>query len=801
MRLTYNWLREYVDCDLLPQELTESLTMAGIEVAAVEETDEEFQGIVTGKILSLRPHREAEHLLICTTDIGTEKVPIVCGAPNINSGDMVPVALPGAVLPDGTHVEKTQIRGELSVGMLCSADELTLMDDTYGIYQLDKSLKPGINLADAIGFDDTVLELNITPNRGDCLSVTGVAREVAAITGAPFSYPDFKLEEEGRPAELWTSVELLEPELCPRYTARIISGIKIKASPLWMQLRLKAAGMRPLNNIVDITNYVMLELGQPLHAFDYHLLRENRIVVRRAEKGELLVTLDGKARTLDDTMLVIADARKSIALAGIMGGQESEVTDESRDILLEAAHFDPLNNRKTAKKLGANTEASYRFQRYVDPRGTALAADRAACFMATMGEGKVAPGTVDEWPLKREKTAISIRTSRTNQVLGTDFEQKEVARYLQRLQLGVSEANQDTLSAEIPSYRSDLTREIDLVEEVARLYGYQKINSSIPYARTALKNPMALTDPVHLAREILVEAGFMEIISYNFLSEKALDRLLIPSDDPRREVVTLRNPLTQDWTCMRTTMLPGLLNTILFNFNRNNFDLKLFEMGRIYLQTSQDTLPRERTCLSAAVTGLRDPGLWSSKRKEVDFFDLKGPLEAILEKLRCENVKFEKATEPYFRAACSANIVMGNETIGTIGEINSRVLESFDIPRKVVFFEIDLDKIAEYARKEPPRFHQLPKFPSVTRDIALVLGEGTPAAEVVKSIQAIAPPILKQVNLFDFYIGKQVPSGQKSLAFSLVFQAEDRTLVNEEVNSFMEMLVTHLKESLGATLR
>jgi len=363
MRLTYNWLREYVDCDLLPQELTESLTMAGIEVAAVEETDEEFQGIVTGKILSLRPHREAEHLLICTTDIGTEKVPIVCGAPNINSGDMVPVALPGAVLPDGTHVEKTQIRGELSVGMLCSADELTLMDDTYGIYQLDKSLKPGINLADAIGFDDTVLELNITPNRGDCLSVTGVAREVAAITGAPFSYPDFKLEEEGRPAELWTSVELLEPELCPRYTARIISGIKIKASPLWMQLRLKAAGMRPLNNIVDITNYVMLELGQPLHAFDYHLLRENRIVVRRAEKGELLVTLDGKARTLDDTMLVIADARKSIALAGIMGGQESEVTDESRDILLEAAHFDSLNNRKTAKKLGANTEASYRFQR------------------------------------------------------------------------------------------------------------------------------------------------------------------------------------------------------------------------------------------------------------------------------------------------------------------------------------------------------------------------------------------------------------------------------------------------------
>lgn len=805
MRLTYGWLKEYVDCHLPPQELSQRLVMAGLEVSAMEETGEEFRDIITGKIVSMRPHSQAEHLQVCTVDIGRETVPIVCGAPNIAAGDLIPVALPGALLPSGTPVEKAEIRGELSVGMLCSAEELGLMDNAYGILQLNKNLKPGTELAEALDFKDTVLELNITPNRGDCLSVIGIAREVAAITGGRFKPPEFTLKEEGEPAGKWTSVQILEPNLCPRYTARIISDVRIKASPLWMQLRLKAAGMRPLSNIVDITNYVMLELGQPLHAFDYNLLTENRIIVRRAQKGERLVSIDGKARTLDDSMLVIADAKKSVALAGIMGGQESEVSDATRHILLESAQFDPLNNRKTAKKLGMGTEASYRYQRYVDPRGTALAADRAAYFMALFGEGKVHPGLADEWPLKQDVAVITLRISHTNKTLGTSLSSKEITTYLTRLQLKTSPVTEDTLHVEIPSYRSDLTREIDLVEEVARLYGYQKINSTLPGRTAPLENPGTLQAPERLARETLTALSFTEIISYSFIDEEALDKLLVPKDDARRRLVRLKNPLSQDWSCMRTTMLPGLLQTVLFNFNRNRYNLKLFEMGRIYLQSSEaageESLPQEPNYLAAALTGLREQSVWAAKKEEVDFFDLKGPLETLLEKLRCRNVKFQRADTPCLHPARAASVLVENEPVGYIGELNSQVLEAFDLSKKVIVFEIDFDKVSRLSQKKPARFQPLPKFPPITRDIALVLNKSVQAAHVADTIRAIAPPILKQIQLFDTYTGEQVPPGEKSLAFSLVFQSEDRTLVNSEVNKFMEELVTHLKETVGAILR
>lgn len=802
MRVSYRWLQDYVKFELSAEELAEKLTMAGIEVEGVVPPVEGLDRIIVGKILELTPHPNAEHLMLCRVDIGDSEIQLVSGAPNIKSGVCAAVALPGVTLPVG-RIEAREFRGEMSEGMLCSGAELGTDEwgygDDKGILLLDGEIPPGTKLDKAINLDDEILELELTPNRGDCQAVINIAREVKAITGAELHLPDAAVVEEDDPAEDYVNVRIEATDLCRRYACRIVRNIKLGQSPLWMQHRLLSAGVRPINNIVDVTNYVMLEFGQPLHAFDFDKLEGSRIIVRRGRPEEKMVSLDGVTRELDPEMLVIADQAEAVALAGVMGGLASEVTETTRTILLESAWFEPLNVRRTAVRQGMHTEASRRFEKGINPEGVLPALNRAAQLIQQLGAGEIAAGIVDVYVRPDAQRTIRLRTARANKILGTKLSREEIQEILTRLDFPCELCSQDGLLVTVPSYRVDVFEEIDLIEEVARLYGYDQIPVTYPVGEL-VQNRVSLPS----IRDQVINAasgfGLDEVLTYSFTGESAFDKLRIPQDSPLRSVLKIQNPLRDEQGVMRTTLLPGLMDAVMYNYNRKLTDLGLFEVGSVFIPRDPDQIPEERLHLGISACGETEAS-WREMGKERDYYYVKGVTEGIFERLGMKNLIFQQYTDfPVLHPGRSARILYGKEELGYLGELHPDVLANYDIPLRVVVCEVDLEKALPFSSQQL-LFQPIPRYPGINRDLALVVPAAIPADQVQEIIFKAGGEMLKKCRLFDVYYGNQVPEGYRSLAYSLLYQSPDRTLTDEEVAGVHNGIVDVLAKEIGAHLR
>ncbi len=799
MLVSLNWLKELVTTDTTPDRLTDMLTMAGVEVEAAEEVRPDFEKVIVGRILKISPHPNADKLVLCEVDAGGQSpLGIVCGAANMKEGDNVPVAVVGARLVGDIEVKKTKIRGEPSAGMMCSERELGFGDDHSGIMILPPDAPVGGAFDEIMELNDVVLELGVTPNRPDCLSMIGVAREVAAITRTQARLPQFDVPEEGPETASLTSVTIDDDAGCPRYAARVVTGVKIGPSPAWMQQRLIKVGLRPLNNVVDITNYVLMELGHPLHAFDYDKLGENRIVVRCARAGESITTLDGVERELSERMLVIADALNPVAIAGVMGGTDSEVTEQTETVLIESAYFDPVSIRRTSKALGLSTEASYRFERGADPEMAIIALDRAAALMAELAGGKIAGGRIDEYPRKIVSPEVRLRYERIGRILGIEAPEEEVASILSSLGFEILSEHADALEVRVPTYRPDVTAEIDLIEEIARIHGYDKIKATYPQDSAIMTSGLQPVPFEEKCRGALRASGFSEVITLSFGAPAGMADFCDDGADAR--MVKMKNPLTEDASVLRTSLIPGMLLSIRTNVNAGNKDLKIFEVGKAFWPVGGQALPEEHTLICAAATGLSSPANWREQPVDVDFFDLKGSIEALFESLGFKDVDTARASHSGFHPGMCADISIGGKTVGKLGEIHPDVLDRYEIGQKVFLFEVDLDSVDD--RPDAlRRYAKLSRFPSAERDLAVVVDERVEAAALNSAMAEVGGNILKSICLFDIYRGKQVGEGKKSLAFSLRFQSGDHTLTDDEISAASGNIVKILEERFGAKLR
>ncbi|MGQ9668560.1 MAG: phenylalanine--tRNA ligase subunit beta [Desulfosoma sp.] len=803
MIVSGEWLRDYVTLTMDMEQLAERLTMVGLEVEAVEKPYAYLQTVVVGRITAVEAHPKADKLKICRVHDGHQERRVVCGAPNVAEGQRVPLALPGTVLPSGMPIQEATIRGQVSQGMLCSQKELQLGEDASGIWILPQETPIGLSLADALDLDDVRLDVAITPNRGDCLSMVGMAREAAAICGTSVRYPVIDVKETGPRIETLASVTVEDPVGCPRYAARLIEGVTIGASPQWMQRRLESAGIRSINNIVDVTNYVLLELGQPLHAFDFDRLRERRIVVRRAVAGEKFVTLDGVERTLFDDTLLICDGQGPVAIAGIMGGLESEITASTTRVLIESAYFQPECIRRSSRKLGLRTESSYRFERGVDPEGVLRAADRAAQLMQELSGGSIAQGRLDVYPTPVPRPRIRLRVSKVNRFLGMNLSAHQMVDVLRSLHMDVESVDAETFEVIPPSFRPDVTREVDLAEEVARLIGYDKV--PVTHAQVPL-----YSDPVdpHAQtrgelKRVLEAAGYHEVLTFSFTSEKALRSLRLVEDDVRLQPVRLRNPLSEEQAVMRTSLLPGLLQTARLNLDRGNTDVRIFELSKVFLARQGELLPREDHHLVGVVVGRRDPRPVYGAEDPVDYTDVKGVVEEVLAALHLDESQYRltrDALPPYGDPRYGATLEVKGRGVGSLGRIHPDVQEAFDLKREAYYFELDFEAL--FALRNPhPGFVPLPKFPSVVRDMALVVEAKLPVADPLAFIRSLPEPLMESVSIFDLYRGKPLADHQKGVGYRIVYRAADRNLTDEEVNAVHERVTAQVLERFQATLR
>ncbi len=801
MKVSLNWLKDYVEIRMDWKELTHLLTMAGLEVEGATSTGDGLDKVVVAEIQSVQRHPNADRLSLVEVKTHEDTFSIVCGATNIKPGQKVPLALVGARLPNGIEIKRSKIRGVLSEGMLCSAIELALGQEASGIMILPSHIPLGTGLAESLGLKDTVLDISITPNRPDCLCAIGVAREIAALTRQKMKYPVFSLTDRGEEIHQKTSVTILDHDLCPRYVARMIEGVKIGPSPQWMSDRLEKVGVRSINNVVDVTNYVMMEYGQPLHAFDFRFLEEGRIVVRRAKEGEEFITLDGVKRTLDGEMLMICDGVKPVAIAGVMGGLNSEIKEDTTRVLLESAYFDPAGNRRTSKKLGLETEAAFRFGRGIDYGGCVSAANRAAQLIRELAGGKVIEGVVDVYPAPIHPRPIRLRVGRIHQVLGTEVSAKEAKSYLGNLELEVQEEKEDVLIVTPASFRGDLEREIDLIEEVARLDGYEKIPITLP---TGPPSPEKRSKEFLVERkaiELLTVHGYHEVINYSFTSPAFAERIGLPPGDPRRQALRILNPLAEDISVMRTTLIPGLMETVQYNLSRKNSNLKLFELKKVFLPQKGERLPREVKFLAGLAMGFNRGPHWAFPQRPVDFYDIKGCVEDLLDALQIKDAKFDKTEElPYLHPGKASKIVLDHEVLGVLGEIHPEVLGRYEVRGKGYLFELDFSKMVNWAGEER-RFQTLPKFPAVYRDLSLVVDQTLEAERVMETIRTFRQPYVEEVTLFDIYEEPPIPEGKKGISYRIRYQANDRTLTDEEVNQYHEKILSRLKGVFELDLR
>ena len=803
MLLSYNWLKEYVNFEAAPEELAHRLTMAGLEVSSLSCIGEEFEHIRVARIEEISPHPNADKLSLCRVFDGKEFLSIVCGAHNMKAGDTVALAPVGTTLPNGIKIKASNIRGVFSEGMLCSEEELKLEEKSSGIMILSSDLEIGKDLASALMLKDYVLEIDLTPNRADCFSMIGIAREVAALYDTCVTLPSVNVVEEEEEVGKFITVALEAPELCPRYTARYVSNVSIKPSPLWMRRRLELAGIRSINNVVDITNYILLEWGQPMHAFDYTLVEHGKIIVKKAAPGEKFFTLDNKERLLDGDVLMICDSSKSVALGGVMGGLNTEVTEKTATLLLESAYFNSQNISKTSRKLGIKTESSLRFEKGVDPESVVPALNRAAQLIAELANGKVARGVIDACPHPFPKPPqVRVNPQKVNLILGTKIPHATMTNYLERLGIKVESHDQGKILVTIPSHRKDLKEEIDLVEELARVHGYDKIPETLPGMNIPEEKGKVSFYHETEVRSLLSNNGFFEVITYSFISPEMIRSLHIPEGHPLGRSISISNPLSKDQSVMRTTLLPGLLLTVVTNHNHKNMDLKIFELGKVFFREEKNLLPQEKLMLSGLVCGLRAEEAWNQQQEETDFYDLKGFLENIFHVLFLKNVNFQiDKSIPYFHPGLSSRIVFEGDLIGAIGEVHPHVLDYLEISKKIFVFEVDFGKIIHYCDKKEKWAKPLPKFPSVSRDSALIVDEGIACQTIVEAIVNARIKYLQDIKVFDLYQGDQIPCGKKSLALRMMFQAPDRSLTDEEVNMLFEKILSHLKNKMEIELR
>ncbi len=803
MLVSYNWLKEYVDPGISPRELADRLALAGIEVESVEPFRPDLPGVVVGSITAIEPFPGSEKLLLARVNPGGPEVSIVCGARNIAVGQKVPLALPGSELPGRGRITQATIQGVVSSGMLCSAEELGLAlgPAEAGILILDPYAVPGTPAGRLLGFDDYILALALTPNRADCLGMLGVAYEVAALTGSRVKLPPAQPPESEKEINEAARVTVLDPDLCPRYTARVINGVKTGAAPLWMQLRLIKAGIRPINVIVDITNYVMLEYGQPLHAFDYDLLRNGEIIVRRGRPGETLITLDGLERSLDSDVLVIAGKAGPVGLAGVMGGENTEIGPATRRVLLEAARFNPAVIRRTARRFNLPSEASQRFERGVNPEWVPAAQNRAARLMAELGGGEVLRGMIDADASPARPRLISVRPHRINEILGVKIPVEEVVSILERLDFTVERGSGRTLAITVPLRRGDIFLEEDVVEEVARLYGYEKIPVTLP--RGELVENFAAPDQrvEALARQTLTASGFFEAITYAFINPAQLEKLGLPPGDPRRAAIPLQNPLSEEQSVMRTTLLPGLLKVIQHNFNFREMNQLFYEIGTVYFsrRLPLDELPAEKTSLALAATGFAPEANWYTPSRPAGFFTVKGALEALFRRLGLHRVDFVPAKLPLTHPTRAARVFVGGEEAGFLGELHPETAGKWDFPQAVTVAELDLSVLTA-AADLVPRVAPLPRYPAARRDIAVVSSGEIPAQRFEQAIFEAGGGLVDRVALFDLYEGEQIPAGKRSLAFTITYRRAEGTLTEQEINAAQERIEQALS-GMGAALR
>lgn len=791
MKVPYNWLKDYVDINVSPKELGDKLTLTGSQLEELVVQGDVIQNVVTCKINKIEKHPDAEKLSICQVDIGTEEIQIVTAATNMKEQDIVPVALHGSTLADGSKIKKGKLRGEVSNGMFCSEEELGIAGDepVHGLMILPADTKIGADIKEVLGLNKAILDFEITSNRPDCLSMVGMARETAAALRTTYKMPNLDYEakcSENISDELTVEVK---DSLCNRYIARGIKNVKVQPSPGWMQERLLEAGIRPINNIVDITNFVMLEIGEPMHAFDKREITTNKIVVERAKDKEKFTTLDEVERELDDSMLCIKDGGNTIGLAGIMGGLNSEIKEDTTEVVFECANFDGTNIRVNSKKLNLRTEASSRFEKDIDPNLAEIAINRACSLICELNAGEVMEGTVDVYNNKKEASTVTVDSNWVNNFLGTDLSKEEMKRCLDSVDL-FTEINGENLVVTASTFRVDIAIREDIAEEIARIYGYEKIPTTIfkvsterepRYRKGMLDNRVVL---------LATGSGLNQSISYSFVSPKVFDKINLPEDSELRKVVKIKNPLGEDYSVMRTSTLPSIMESLGRNYSRNNSYVRLFEMGKVYIPNEDETkLPIEKNTLTIGMYG------------DCDYLELKGVVENITEGLGIKNVKYERESENVsYHPGKTAKIVVARNNAGTLGEVHLDVCENYGLDVPCFVAELDLDVLYENADMDK-KYKALPKFPAVTRDIALLVDDSLLVQEIDETIKKAGGNLVEKVELFDIYKGKQIPEGKKSIAYAIWYRDESKTLTDKDVNKVHEKILKSLEYKLGATLR
>jgi len=801
MKVSLNWLKEYVDIGVSPPALCNALTMAGLEVEGFEPVGDGLARVVAARIVQVDPHPDADHLFLCLVDTGSGTAQVVCGAENVRVGAMAPLALPGARLPIGT-VKESEIRGQVSHGMLLAEDEMGLTDDHSGILPLAEEVPPGTEIAGVLSLPDWVLDIGITPNRADCACIIGIAREIAAITGSQLRLPDIQVKETGPPIETLSSVTIEDPEGCPRYSAGLIQDVQLRPSPFWMRYRLFQSGVRSINNIVDITNYVMLEMGQPLHAFDYNRLQENRIVVRRASDGDRFTTLDGQARELNADTLMICDAERMVGLAGIMGGLNSEIFAGTENVLVESAFFDPITTRRGARRLGLSTEASYRFERGIDIEGVTRALRRSLGLMQQLGDGTVATGILDNYPRPYVAPEIAFRPEKANAFLGTDLSAETMANHFRSLDMEVRNGEDGEIHVLPPSFRIDIRREVDLIEEVARLHGYDNIPVSSPTVRWSDEKDepaLALRDRV---RSLVSSFGFTEVLTYSFVSPEALQAAGSPGGYSDSQVVRIMNPLSSDQSVLRTSLVPGLLTTVRTNISHGERALKLFEWGKIFLQNEEGPQPREKIWLAGIMTGLYRQKTWYCDEREVDYYDAKGALEGLLANLGVEDLSFEKGGQsPPYDPGLSSRVLASGAVLGHVGRVSRDVMKDFDVENEDAFlFDLDIQALIGVIPRER-RFRAFARYPAVYRDISMVIGREVESGRIVQLIKEEGKNLVESVAVFDYYEGKKMDPKEKALGFRICYRSLEGTLDGARTNEVHEAIIERIRRDTGGRLR
>ncbi|NFO03273.1 phenylalanine--tRNA ligase subunit beta [Clostridium botulinum] len=790
MKVPFSWLQDYVDINVSPKELGDKLTLTGSQLEELIIQGDVIDKVVTGKITEIEKHPDADKLSICQVDIGTETIQIVTAATNMKEQDVVPVALHGSTLADGSKIKKGKLRGVPSNGMFCSEEELGIAGDepVHGLMILPTDTKLGVELKELLKLNKTILDFEITSNRPDCLSIVGMARETAAALRITYKMPNLEYKVSGNGnVESELNVEVKD-DLCLRYMARKVKNVKVKPSPGWMQERLLEAGIRPIDNIVDITNFVMLELGQPMHAYDAREISTNKIVVERARNGEKFTTLDEVEREFDDSMLCIKDDNKIVGLAGIMGGLNSEIKEDTTEVIFESANFDGTNIRVNSKKLNLRSEASGRFEKDIDPNLAKLAIDRACALICELGAGEVIEGTIDIYNKKKEEGKVIVDSNWVNKFLGTNLSKEEMKKCLDSVDL-FTEIDGDNLNVTAPTFRIDIAIKEDIAEEIARIHGYDVIPAtifSVATSREPKYRKRLLDDKVVM---LATGSGLNQSISYSFVSPKVFDKINVPEDSELRNVVKIKNPLGEDYSVMRTTTIPSMMECLGRNYSRNNDYVRLFEMAKIYIKNEDETkIPTERNILTIGMYG------------DCDYLDLKGAVENIVEGLGIKNSKYERESENVsYHPGKTAKLVIGKNVVGTLGEVHLDVTENYGIDVPCFIAELNLDALYESADMDR-KYKALPKFPAVTRDIALLVEDSILVQEIEECIRKAGGNLVEKVQLFDIYKGKQIPDGKKSIAYAIAYRA-DKTLTDKEVNKVHDKILRSLEYKLGATLR